>query len=71
MEKQRPLRCLIAAGGTAGHLMPALAVAEALERRGVEVSFAGSSERIEAELVPQAGFASIPFASPASRAGRG
>lgn len=36
--------------------MPALAVAEALQRRGVEVSFAGSSERMEAELVPQAGF---------------
>ena len=36
--------------------MPALAVAEALEKRGVEVSFAGSSERMEAELVPEAGF---------------
>jgi UDP-N-acetylglucosamine--N-acetylmuramyl-(pentapeptide) pyrophosphoryl-undecaprenol N-acetylglucosamine transferase len=36
--------------------MPALAVAEALQRRGVDVSFAGSSERMEAELVPQAGF---------------
>ncbi len=36
--------------------MPALAVAEALQRRGVDVSFAGSSARIEAELVPQAGF---------------
>jgi len=61
MEKQRPLRCLIAAGGTAGHLMPALAVAETLEKRGVEVSFAGSSERIEAELVPQAGYAFDSF----------
>jgi UDP-N-acetylglucosamine--N-acetylmuramyl-(pentapeptide) pyrophosphoryl-undecaprenol N-acetylglucosamine transferase len=36
--------------------MPALAVAEALEKRGTRVSFAGSSERVEAELVPQAGF---------------
>jgi UDP-N-acetylglucosamine--N-acetylmuramyl-(pentapeptide) pyrophosphoryl-undecaprenol N-acetylglucosamine transferase len=40
--------------------MPALAVAEALERRGAQVSFAGSSERMEAELVPQAGY---PFDS--------
>src|SRR5664280_933702 len=63
MEKEQPLRCLIAAGGTAGHLMPALAVAEALERRGVEVSFAGSSERMEAELVPQAGYAFDSFRS--------
>jgi UDP-N-acetylglucosamine--N-acetylmuramyl-(pentapeptide) pyrophosphoryl-undecaprenol N-acetylglucosamine transferase len=41
--------------------MPALAVAEALEKRGVEVSFAGSSERMEAELVPQAGYAFDSF----------
>ncbi len=41
--------------------MPALAVAEALQRRGVEVSFAGSSERMEAELVPQAGFSFDSF----------
>jgi UDP-N-acetylglucosamine--N-acetylmuramyl-(pentapeptide) pyrophosphoryl-undecaprenol N-acetylglucosamine transferase len=47
---------LVAAGGTAGHVVPALAVAEALRQRGVEVSFVGG-ERAEATLVPQAGFA--------------
>ncbi len=36
--------------------MPALAVAEALQRRGVEVTFAGSPDRMEAGLVPEAGF---------------
>lgn len=36
--------------------MPALAVAEALQSHGVEVSFAGSPDRIEARLVPEAGF---------------
>jgi len=41
--------------------MPALAVAEALEKRGVEVTFAGSSERMEAELVPEAGYAFDSF----------
>jgi UDP-N-acetylglucosamine--N-acetylmuramyl-(pentapeptide) pyrophosphoryl-undecaprenol N-acetylglucosamine transferase len=41
--------------------MPALAVAEALRERGVVVSFAGSPERIEARLVPEAGFAFDPF----------
>ncbi|HEY5161299.1 MAG TPA: UDP-N-acetylglucosamine--N-acetylmuramyl-(pentapeptide) pyrophosphoryl-undecaprenol N-acetylglucosamine transferase [Gaiellaceae bacterium] len=41
--------------------MPALAVAEALEKRGLEVTFAGSSERMEAELVPQAGYAFDSF----------
>src|SRR5918995_1429726 len=50
------LRCLIAAGGTAGHGLPALAVAEALRRRGVTVTFAGSPDRVEAHLVPEAGY---------------
>jgi UDP-N-acetylglucosamine--N-acetylmuramyl-(pentapeptide) pyrophosphoryl-undecaprenol N-acetylglucosamine transferase len=36
--------------------MPSLAVAEALRARGVHVSFAGSPDRIEARLVPAAGF---------------
>jgi len=45
------LRCVIAAGGTAGHVMPSLAVGEALRARGVSVSFAGSPDRIEAQLV--------------------
>src|SRR5215212_6412926 len=56
MAHERQLRCLIAAGGTAGHVAPSLAVAEALQRRGVHVTFAGSPERIEARLVPEAGF---------------
>jgi len=56
MEHERQLRCLIAAGGTAGHVAPSLAVAEALQQRGVQVTFAGSPDRIEARLVPEAGF---------------
>ena len=48
--------CLIAAGGTAGHVRPALAVAEALRDRGVTVTFAGSPDRVESRLVPEAGF---------------
>src|SRR2546428_4488269 len=56
MEQKRELRCLIAAGGTAGHVAPSLAVAEALEKRGVHATFAGSPDRIEAQLVPEAGY---------------
>src|SRR5256885_10983527 len=56
MEQKQELRCLIAAGGTAGHVAPSLAVAEALERRGVRVTFAGTPDRIEARLVPDAGY---------------
>src|SRR3954469_3026201 len=53
---QRQLRCVIAAGGTAGPVRPALAVAEALKERGVFVTFAGSPDRVEAQLVPEAGY---------------
>jgi UDP-N-acetylglucosamine--N-acetylmuramyl-(pentapeptide) pyrophosphoryl-undecaprenol N-acetylglucosamine transferase len=46
---------VIAAGGTAGHVVPALAVAEALRAEGAEVAFIGGA-RAEAELVRAAGF---------------
>jgi UDP-N-acetylglucosamine--N-acetylmuramyl-(pentapeptide) pyrophosphoryl-undecaprenol N-acetylglucosamine transferase len=61
MDEHRQLRCLIAAGGTVGHVAPALAVAEALRARGVEVTFAGSPDRVEAQLVPERGYAFDPF----------
>src|SRR4029078_6638914 len=37
-------KCLIAAGGTAGHVLPALAVAESLRRLGAEVTFAANAD---------------------------
>ena len=50
-------RVVIAAGGTAGHVVPAIAVADALRDSGrAEVSFIGTRERAEAELVPEAGY---------------
>src|ERR687894_1609690 len=55
MADERELRVVIAAGGTAGHVLPALAVADALRDRGADVEFAGG-ERAEAELVPAAGY---------------
>ncbi|MEW6019363.1 MAG: UDP-N-acetylglucosamine--N-acetylmuramyl-(pentapeptide) pyrophosphoryl-undecaprenol N-acetylglucosamine transferase [Pseudomonadota bacterium] len=47
----------MAAGGTAGHLVPALAVADALRDRGAEVSFIGAGRDLEKELVPARGYA--------------
>src|SRR3954454_8047938 len=50
-----PPRIVIAAGGTAGHVGPAIAGADALRAEGAQVSFVGG-ERAEAELVPDAGY---------------
>ncbi len=48
-------KIVIGAGGTAGHVVPALAVADALRADGAEVAFIGG-ERAELELVPEAGY---------------
>jgi UDP-N-acetylglucosamine--N-acetylmuramyl-(pentapeptide) pyrophosphoryl-undecaprenol N-acetylglucosamine transferase len=45
----------IAAGGTAGHVAPALAVANALRADGARVTFIGGA-RAEAGMVPKAGY---------------
>ena len=52
---------VLSGGGTAGHINPAIALAEELTRRGHEVRFAGTPTGIEARLASQAGFAFEPF----------
>lgn len=50
---------VVAGGGTAGHAVPALAVARALVERGHDpatIQFVGSTRGMEATLVPAAGF---------------
>ena len=48
---------LIMAGGTGGHVYPALAVARALEESGARVAWIGTRRGLEARVVPQAGIA--------------
>ena len=52
------LRVLIAGGGTGGHVIPALAIADELrEQYGAEVRFVGTVRGFETKLVPAAGYA--------------
>lgn len=47
---------VVMAGGTGGHVFPALAVARALKAQGVRIHWLGTKAGIEADLVPKAGF---------------
>ncbi len=52
------MRIVLSGGGTAGHINPALALADVLTERGHEVLYAGTPTGVEARLVKQA---KIPF----------
>lgn len=55
MTKRAGRRALIMAGGTGGHVIPALSLARGLADEGVDVEWLGSPRGIENQLVPAAG----------------
>lgn len=63
-----PRHVLIMAGGTGGHVYPALAVANELQNRGWQVDWVGTRRGLEARVVPAAG---IPLHTLAVRGLRG
>ena len=53
-QNNSPVNILIMAGGTGGHVFPALAVADELRERGAQVSWLGTRRGIESDVVPRA-----------------
>lgn len=54
--KPEAIRMIIMAGGTGGHIFPALAVARQLREQGVDVTWLGTQRGMESRVVSEAGF---------------
>jgi UDP-N-acetylglucosamine--N-acetylmuramyl-(pentapeptide) pyrophosphoryl-undecaprenol N-acetylglucosamine transferase len=58
MFMSEPRIIVLAGGGTGGHVYPALAMGEALEKQGHTIKYMGDAGRLEGRVVPERG---IPF----------
>lgn len=69
-KADQAFKVLLMAGGTGGHVFPALAVADELRRRGVQVAWLGTQRGIESDVVPKAGI-DISYINVAGLRGKG
>lgn len=60
MSKDRP-KILIAAGGTGGHVFPAIAIAEEIKKlnANTEILFVGTKGKMESRIIPEKGYAFV------------
>ena len=60
---ERAPHILMVGGGTGGHVYPAIAIADAVQRLrpNAQIVFAGTQDRLEARAVPEAGYALHPI----------
>lgn len=66
----RAKKLLVMAGGTGGHIFPALAVVEELKQQDWQIEWLGTADRMEADLVPKYGIP-IHFISVSGIKGKG
>lgn len=50
------MKIVIVAGGTGGHIYPAITLANALVKKGHSICFYGSNDRMEKDVIPEKGF---------------
>ena len=62
---------LIMAGGTGGHVFPALAVARLLHEKGAHISWLGTEKGIESRVIPQEQFIDLRYLSVSGLRGQG
>jgi len=55
-EKHSALKILIAAGGTGGHIIPALAISEEFRKKGAKILWVGNRNGMEEKLAAENGF---------------
>jgi len=69
-QNREKKRLLVMAGGTGGHVFPAIAVAQYLQQQGWQICWLGTADRMEAQLVPKHGI-SIKFIQISGLRGKG
>ena len=50
------MKIVMVAGGSGGHIYPALSLAEALKQKGHDITFIGSNDRMEKDVIPNEGY---------------
>ena len=63
------MKVVLVAGGTGGHIYPAVSLARELIKRGHEVTFIGANDRMEKDVIPSLGFKFIGLDVKTTRGG--
>ena len=63
------MKIVIVTGGSGGHIYPALTLASELQKRGHDVEFIGSLDRMEKDVIPNSGYRFIGLDIKTTRGG--